>query len=61
LYLLTIVMQAASSGPLSDVMWQELGSLGVHGLLKNVLHDGVPEGFRAVLGTSEFGQWALAT
>lgn len=60
LYLLTIIMQAASSGPLSDLMWRELGSLGVHGLLQNVLHDGVPEGFRALFGTSEFGQWVLA-
>jgi hypothetical protein len=60
LYLLTIIMQSAFSGPLPDVMWQELGSLGVHGLLRNVLHDGVPEGFRALLGTSEFGQWMLA-
>jgi hypothetical protein len=60
LYLVTLVMQAASSGPLPAVMWQELGSLGVHGLLKNVLHEGVPDGFRAVFGTSEFGQWALS-
>jgi Fe-S-cluster containining protein len=60
LYLLTLIMQAASSAPLSDALWQELGSLGVHGLLKNVLHEGAPEGFRALFGTSEFGQWALA-
>jgi hypothetical protein len=60
LYLLTLIMQAASRGPLSDAMWQELGSLGVHGLLKNVLHQGVPQGFRDLFGTSEFGQWALA-
>ena len=60
LYLLTIVMQAASSGPLSDVMWQELGSLGVHGLLKNVLHEGVPQGFRDLFGSADFGQWLLA-
>ncbi len=60
LYLVTLIMQAASSGPLSDVMWRELGSLGVHGLLKSVLHEGVPEGFRTLLGTSDFGQWALA-
>jgi hypothetical protein len=60
LYLLTIMMQATCNGPLSDVMWQEVGSLGVHGLLQNVLHDGVPAGFRALFGTSEFGQWMLA-
>jgi hypothetical protein len=60
LYLLTLVMQAASPGPLADSQWQELGALGVHGLLKNVLHEGVPEGFRAVLGSSEFGQWMLS-
>jgi hypothetical protein len=60
LYLLTLIMQSAFSGPLPDVLWQELGSLGVHGLLRNVLHDGVPEGFRALFGTSEFGQWLLA-
>jgi len=60
LYLLALVMQAASATPLSDVMWQELGSLGVHGLLSAVLHEGVPDGFRAVFGSSEFGLWALA-
>jgi Fe-S-cluster containining protein len=60
LYLLTLIMQAGSNGPLSDVMWQELGSLGVHGLLRSVLHDGVPEGFRTLFGTAEFGQWMLA-
>jgi hypothetical protein len=59
LYLLALVMQAASSGSLSEAMWRELGSLGVHGLLKAMLHDGVPEGFRGVFGTAEFGQWLL--
>ncbi len=60
LYLLSLTMQAASSGVLTDAMWRELGSLGVHGLLKSVLHEGVPEGFRNVFGTPEFGQWLLA-
>jgi Fe-S-cluster containining protein len=60
LYLLTLIMQAASDGPLCDVMLRELGSLGVHGLLRSVVHDGVPEGFRALFGTAEFGQWMLA-
>ena len=60
LYLLSLTMQAASGGPLTDAMWRELGSLGVHGLLKSVLHEGVPEGFRNVFGTPEFGQWLLA-
>ena len=59
LYLLALIMQAASKGPLTDAMWRELGSLGVHGLLRSVLHDGVPEGFRALFGTAEFGQWLL--
>jgi hypothetical protein len=59
LYLLTLVMQEASHGTLSDAMWRELGSLGVHGLLKSVLHEGVPEGFRKLFGTAEFGQWLL--
>jgi hypothetical protein len=59
LYLVALMMQAASSGPLSDAMWRELGSLGVHGLLKSVLHEGVPDGFRDLFGTSEFGQWLL--
>jgi hypothetical protein len=60
LYLLALMMQAASpGGALSDVMWQELGSLGVHGLLKFLLHEGVPDGFRATFGTAEFGQWLL--
>jgi hypothetical protein len=59
LYLLALVMQQASQGTLSDAMWRELGSLGVHGLLKTVLQDGVPEGFRNLFGTAEFGQWLL--
>jgi hypothetical protein len=59
LYLLALLMQEASQGALTDAMWRELGSLGVHGLLKSVLHEGVPEGFRTVLGTADFGQWLL--
>jgi hypothetical protein len=62
LYLLTLLMEDASPGPLADRMWRELGSLGVHGLLKAVLlHEGVPEGFRGVFGTAEFGMWMLAS
>jgi hypothetical protein len=60
LYLLALVMQAAAGGPLAEAMWRELGALGVHGLLKSVLHEGVPEGFRAVFGTADFGLWMLA-
>lgn len=59
LYLLTLVMQAAVPGPLPESHWRELGALGTHGLLKNLLHEGVPEGFRSVFATSEFGQWML--
>lgn len=60
LYLVALLLQSASQdGVLTDVMWQELGSLGVHGLLKFLLHEGVPEGFRATFGTAEFGQWLL--
>ena len=60
LYLLTLVMQAAVPGPLPESHWRELGALGTHGLLKDLLHEGVPEGFRSVFATSEFGQWMLA-
>ena len=60
LYLLALVMQAAVDGPLPERMWRELGSLGVHGLLKNMLHEGMPENFRVLLGRSEFGLWMLA-
>ena len=59
LYLMALIMQAASPDALTDAMWRELGSLGVHGLLKSVLHEGVPDGFRTVLGTADFGQWLL--
>jgi hypothetical protein len=60
LYLVALLMQVASpGGSLSDVMWQELGSLGVHGLLKFLLHEGVPDGFRATFGTAELGQWLV--
>ena len=60
LYLLTLVMQAAIPGPLPESHWRELGALGTHGLLKNLLHEGMPEGFRLVFASSEFGQWMLA-
>ncbi len=60
LYLLTLIMQAAADGPMSELMWRELGSLGVHDLLKDVLHEGEPEGFKTLFASSEFGQWALA-
>lgn len=59
LYLLALVMQSAAT-PLAPEMWRELGSLGVHGLLRSMLHEGMPEGFRALLGTAEFGVWMLA-
>jgi hypothetical protein len=59
LYLMALLMQEASHGALTEAMWRELGSLGVHGLLKSVLHEGVPAGFRTVLGTADFGQWLL--
>ncbi|MBS0420967.1 MAG: hypothetical protein JSR66_24865 [Proteobacteria bacterium] len=60
LYLITLLMQEAAGHPLPDRMWRELGSLGVHGLLKSVLHEGVPEGFRNLFGTAEFGLWMLS-
>lgn len=60
LYLLALIMQAAAAGPLTERMWRELGSLGVHGLLKTMLHEGMPENFRTLLGRSEFGLWMLA-
>jgi hypothetical protein len=53
-------MQAADKGPLAESMWQELDVLGVHGMRKAMLHEGVAESFRPVVGASEFGQWALA-
>jgi hypothetical protein len=59
LYLLTLLMQESIPYPVTDRMWRELGSLGVHGLLKSVLHEGVPEGFRTVFGSAEFGMWML--
>ena len=59
LYLLALTMQAADA-PLSEEMWRELGSLGVHGLLKSMLHEGMPEGFRTLLGSADFGVWMLA-
>jgi hypothetical protein len=59
LYLLALTMQAAGA-PLSEEMWRELGSLGVHGLLKSILHEGMPDGFRSLLGTADFGMWMLA-
>jgi hypothetical protein len=60
LYLLALLMQEASEHLLTERMWRELGSLGVHGLLKKVLHEGVPDGFRQVFGTAEFGMWMLS-
>ena len=59
LYLLALTMQSAATA-LPEVMWRELGSLGVHGLLTSMLHEGMPEGFRTLLGTADFGVWMLA-
>lgn len=59
LYLVALMMQESSAEPLTEALWRELGSLGVHGMLKALLHDGVPEGFRNLFGTSEFGLWML--
>jgi hypothetical protein len=59
LYLLSLLMQESGAGRITELMWRELGSLGVHGLLKSVLHEGVPEGFRSLFGTAEFGMWML--
>ena len=58
-YVLALLMQESSTAPLTDAMWRELGSLGVHGLLKSVLHEGVPEEFRNLFGTAQFGMWML--
>jgi hypothetical protein len=60
LYLLALLMQESVPHPMTDRMWRELGSLGVHGLLKSLLHEGVPAGFRNVFGTAEFGVWMLS-
>jgi len=45
----------AAHGTRTDAMWRELGSLGVHGLLKSVLHEGVPEGFRKLRSKLRIG------
>jgi hypothetical protein len=29
-------------------------------LLKSMLHEGMPEGFRPLLGSADFGMWMLA-
>lgn len=60
LYLLALLMQRASSHSLSGTMWRELGALGVHGLLAAALDDPVPEGFRQIFGTADFGLWMLS-
>ncbi len=60
LYLLALLMQESVPYPLTDRMWRELGALGVHGMLKSVLHEGVPDGFRQLFGTAEFGMWMLS-
>jgi hypothetical protein len=54
-------MQDAGYGALNERMWREIGSLGVQGLLASILLENVPEGFRDVFGTAEFGSWMLAT
>ncbi len=59
LYVLTVIMQSSVEGPLPDELWQELAALGGHGLLASLLPDSAPQGLKELLGSSEFGQWAL--
>lgn len=59
IYLLALTMEAVAA-PLTQEMWRELGSLSVHGLLRSMLHEDMPEGFRTLLGSAEFGLWMLA-
>lgn len=59
LYLLTLATQSAFDGPLPSELWQELASLGGHGLLASLRPDSAPQSLVEFLGSSEFGQWAL--
>ena len=60
LYLVTLALQAATAGPLPDILWQEIGALGVHGVLRSLLNEQVPAGFIEFFGRPELGQWLLA-
>jgi len=60
LYLLIIALQSAVRGPLPDVLWQEIGVLGVHGLLRSLFDERAPAGFVDLFGRAEMGQWLLA-
>ena len=60
LFLQALLMKATTPAPLTDLQWQDLSALGVHGMLKQMLHEGVPEDFRALMGAAHFGQWLLA-
>lgn len=61
LYLVALTMEATNGGALSNAMWEELGALGVHGLLGSLLEPpGALSKFRDLLGMPEFGVWLLA-
>jgi hypothetical protein len=58
-YLLTLIMQSAFEGPLSDALWQELAAWGTEGLGASLLPDSAPKALVDYLGSAEFGQSAL--
>lgn len=60
LYLVALVMQNQQPAGVSNALWQELASMGSKGLLSSVLPAGCPDGLRQLLGSTEFGDWALA-
>jgi hypothetical protein len=60
LYLIALAWQRQFPQGLDALRTRELSLLGSHGLLKSLLLPNAPPAFRALLGSAQFGEWALA-
>jgi hypothetical protein len=59
-YLLALSWQRVFNTELDDLRWRELALLGSHGLLNSLISADSPRAYRQLLGSPQFGEWALA-
>ena len=60
IYLLALSWQRVFSTEFDDLRWRELALLGSHGLMNALLSEESPRAYRQLLGSPQFGEWALA-